>query len=185
MHAGMNEWIIHCLGRSQDQILMRKVLEFLLWCNRIGSISGTLGCWFNSWLCPCCSYSIGHICGSDLTPGVGTPYPAGRPRKKKRRKLFFFFFKASINKFIDKWKYLLSINWNWWKCPGQGKWWNTYQIKSFLMCKKCFTAYQSFHLHYLIWSTNLWNGCRGGQGGGKTSRDKGGYVQWDQSGWKE
>ena len=34
----------------------------------------------------CCGYGVGHNCGSDLIPVLGTQYATGRPKKKKRKK---------------------------------------------------------------------------------------------------
>ena len=34
----------------------------------------------------CCSCDIGHNCGSDLIPGLGTPYAMEWPKKKKKKK---------------------------------------------------------------------------------------------------
>ena len=33
------------------------------------------------------SIAIGHSCGSDLIPGLGTPYTIGQPKKKKLIKI--------------------------------------------------------------------------------------------------
>ena len=62
--------------------------EFPLWCNGIG-VLGILGLRFD----PCLaqwvedpvllSCGLGHNYGLDLTPGPGTPYAVGRPKKKK------------------------------------------------------------------------------------------------------
>ena len=65
-------------------------LELLLWLNRTGSgILGALGqapAWHSGlriwhW---CTSCSLGSNCGSDLIPGLGTPYSMGQPKKNKR-----------------------------------------------------------------------------------------------------
>ena len=37
-------------------------------------------------ICHCRSCGLGGDCGSDLIPGPGTPYAAGRPKMKKERK---------------------------------------------------------------------------------------------------
>ena len=34
----------------------------------------------------CCSCGLGCKYGSDLIPGLGTPYATGRPKKRKKKK---------------------------------------------------------------------------------------------------
>lgn len=34
----------------------------------------------------CCSCDLGHACGSNLIPGLETPYGAGRPKKPHKNK---------------------------------------------------------------------------------------------------
>ena len=66
-------------------------MEFLLWCNAISSISGTLGCRLEPWhsglrIWQCCNCGVGCNCGSDLIPGPGTPYAAGWQTKQNKTK---------------------------------------------------------------------------------------------------
>jgi len=60
-----------------------KSLEFLLWQNRIGSISAMPGggsiLFAAQW--HCCSCGIGHNCGPYLISGPGIPYAVGQPNK--------------------------------------------------------------------------------------------------------
>ena len=49
----------------------------------------------------CCSFGVGHNCGSDLTPGLGTPYATGRPRKEKEKKKKRFIHKSCFNQDHD------------------------------------------------------------------------------------
>ena len=37
----------------------------------------------------CCSCGLGGNCGSDLIPGLVTPYAAGQPKKKKKKSVIF------------------------------------------------------------------------------------------------
>lgn len=37
----------------------------------------------DSWMAQWIATGIGHNCASDLTPGLGTPYVIGWPKKKK------------------------------------------------------------------------------------------------------
>jgi len=39
--------------------------------------------WVKDWHCRSCD--LGHNYGSDLMPGLGTPYAVGRPKKKKNK----------------------------------------------------------------------------------------------------
>ena len=44
-----------------------------------------------------CRYSIGHNCGSDLTPGSGVPYAKGQPPSQKRLKNKFVVLMGKTN----------------------------------------------------------------------------------------
>ena len=65
--------------------------ELLLWRKRIGGILGALGHRFDpqpgKWVKDpvCHSCGLGHNCSLDLSPGLGTPYAAGQPRKEKKK----------------------------------------------------------------------------------------------------
>ena len=63
----MAQWDGRHLGSAGMQV------QFLAW---------------NGWVrIHCChSCSLGPNCGSDLIPGLGTPYAAGRPKMKKKKK---------------------------------------------------------------------------------------------------
>ena len=79
---------------ATDAALKRKkkfFLEFLLWCSGISSVSGAEGTQVqspaqHSGLRIWCrrSWGIGHSCGSDMIPSLGTPHATGQPKKKKK-----------------------------------------------------------------------------------------------------
>ena len=65
------------------------VEEFLLWLSGISGIFAAPGGGFDPWpgtvhyriLC-CLGCAIGSNCGSDLIPGLGTPYVMEQPERK-------------------------------------------------------------------------------------------------------
>lgn len=79
--------------------------EFPLWFNGIGVNSavprhkvdprpGTA----DSRIHCCRSCSIGHSCGSDVTPGLGTPYAMEKPEEWKKKKKKFLRKKTFLTK---------------------------------------------------------------------------------------
>ena len=84
-----------CLGSHGSLLVhIKTMLVFLLWLNGNGSISGALGCRFDSWPGRHSRLRIWHRhscgiackCSSDLIPGQGTPYDTGRPKIEKKKK---------------------------------------------------------------------------------------------------
>ena len=85
-------FILYCRRKKFISCKKKKIGEFLLWCNGIGSVSAAAGHRFWSpvqysvlriWRC---CRSISHSCGLDLTPGLGTPYASEQPKRKKKKK---------------------------------------------------------------------------------------------------
>lgn len=91
VEAMPSSYVVSHTGSPQCYLKSR-VQEFLLWHNGIGSFSGALGLRFDPWpgvvglrIWHCQSWSLGHDCGWDLSPGQGTPYAKEQPKKKKSR----------------------------------------------------------------------------------------------------
>ena len=67
----------------------KKFWEFLLWCNGISSISGVQGHRFHpqpsTWVKDPVLSGLSN-CGSDLIPGLGTPYASEWPKKRKKER---------------------------------------------------------------------------------------------------
>lgn len=89
VEAMPSSYVVSHTGSPQCYLKSR-VQEFLLWHNGIGSFSGALGLRFDPWpgvvglrIWHCQSWSLGHDCGWDLSPGQGTPYAKEQPKKKK------------------------------------------------------------------------------------------------------
>lgn len=70
-----------------SDIILKWILEFPLWRNRVSGVSGVLGTRvqylarhsrLRIWRC--------NSCGSDMMPGLGIPHAAGRPKKEKKTK---------------------------------------------------------------------------------------------------
>ena len=80
-------------AKRQKNKINSRVLEFLLWCNGIAAPGCRLNPHQHSGLKDppqhCWSRGVGQNCSSDLTPGLGTPYAAGRPKKRKKEKKCF------------------------------------------------------------------------------------------------
>ena len=78
-------------NRKTSLYLCPKVshMEFLLWCNGIGSISASAGLIPGQVQCSglriqhCHSCGIGHSFSSDSIPGLGNPHALGWPKRKK------------------------------------------------------------------------------------------------------
>ena len=67
---------------------------------------------FRIWCCRSCG--LGCNCGSDLVPGLGTPYSVGQPKKKKKKKKEFI---------VAQWvKNLTSIYEDLGLIPGLAQW---------------------------------------------------------------
>ena len=68
----------------QQRLWDDAILEFPLWHNGISGVLAILGQRFDSWpsrVC-CCSFGLGCNYGSDLIPGLRTPYAAGGQKRK-------------------------------------------------------------------------------------------------------
>ena len=86
-------------GKSLTALLKSVLVEFLLWHNGIDSHLGALGHRFYPWPQHCYTCGLGHNCGLDQIPGLGTPYSAGQPkRKKKKSGLLVLFLLLKVSK---------------------------------------------------------------------------------------
>ena len=86
--------ILRISNSLNASIKNQRLLQCLLWYNRIGGVSGAPRHRFDHWpgtvdyrsgIATICI--VGHSCGSKMIPGPGAPCAAGRKPKKKKKKL--------------------------------------------------------------------------------------------------